>query len=601
MRRGGPVAQDPFPDAAIVAAVVDTGDAPNLPLVSVVTPSLDQGQFIEETIRSVLDQDYPRIEHIVVDGGSTDGTVEVLQRYPHLVWVSEPDGGQADAVNKGFRMAKGEVFGWLNADDLYLPGAVSAAVAALRATRAGLVHAAWCQIDEHGAAIRERIAPVPFDLDAQLNERNAVCQPGAFFTREAFEAVGGLDTSYRYAMDYELWLKLGSRFPVTHVDAVLGAYRLHPASKTVAETSGFWAETVRASRAHGGRRFSRIYLDWYLPRARPGAFRILRAYRLLRGGDVREVVQRLAVHGKSIVTPRTRYALRIEAETVRSRGVGYTARWNVALTDAWARDRANRHRWYRIVDEDAVRAARRSDRVYVFGSGASLNDLSSGEWAAIAEHDVFGFNAFYRQRWVRTDFHLLRGGVYGELRWRPHGMEVRDLIAANPLYADTIYLLQDEFLGHFANTVVGRGLLPRGARVFRYRTLPGPGLPSRSLADGIRHSPGTLADCVNLAALLGWREIVLVGVDLYDSRYFWLPPDQTLGYDAKAANIVPMELNNIRGNRPQDMHNTAASGVVEQMAAWHDALAADGVRLAVYNPRSLLAGVLPVFEPSVAR
>jgi glycosyltransferase involved in cell wall biosynthesis len=276
----------------------------DLPLVSIVTPSLNQGRFIEETIRSVLDQDYPRIEHIVVDGGSTDETLDVLRRYPQVTWRSEPDDGQADAVNKGFRMAKGEIFGWLNADDLYLPGAIRIGVDALRRTGAGLVHGAWCQIDEGGAAIRERIEPVQFDLDAQLNERNAVCQPGALFTREAFETVGGLDPGYRYAMDYELWLKLGARFPVTHVDAVLGAYRLHPASKTVAEKSGFWAETVRASRAHGGRRFSTIYVDWYLPRARPSVFRVVRAYRFLRAGDLSGFGRRVAAHARRSSLPQ---------------------------------------------------------------------------------------------------------------------------------------------------------------------------------------------------------------------------------------------------------------------------------------------------------
>ena len=579
--------------------MADTGGTRDLPLVSIVTPSLNQGQFIEETIRSVLDQDYPNIEHIVVDGGSTDGTLEVLGRYPHLNWVSEPDRGQADAVNKGFRMANGDVFGWLNADDVYLPGAVATAVAALRKTGAGLVHGAWKQIDEHGASIRERIAPVQFDLDKQLNDRNAVCQPGAFFTREAFESVGGLDPSYRYAMDYELWLKLGALVPVTHVDGVLGAYRLHPASKTVAEKHGFWAETVRASRAHGGRRFSSIYVDWYLPRARPWLYRFVRVYRFLRAGDFGGLGKRFGVHAKAIVPPRMRYTLRIETQALRSRGPVYAARWNAALVDAWARDRVNRRR-YRTIDAEDARAARRSDRVFLFGSGASLNDIADDQWDAIAEHDVFGFNAFFRQHWVRTDFHLLRGGVYGELRWRPHGHEVQELIAANGLYADTIFLLPEEFLGHFANVVVGRELLPRGARIFRYRTLPGLGLPSTRLEHGVRHSPGTLSDCVNLAFLLGWREIVLVGVDLYDSRYFWLPPDKTLGYDKASANVVPMGVNTVRGNRPEDKHNTATAGVIEQMDEWARMLSTFGVTLSVYNPRSLLADVLPVFIPATA-
>jgi len=263
------------------------------PLVSIVTPSLDQGRFIEEAIRSVVDQDYPRIEHIVVDGGSTDETLEVLERYPHLRWVSEPDRGQADAVNKGFAMASGEIFGWLNADDYYLPGAVAAAVAVMQETGCGLVHGGWRQVDEGGETIGD-VDVVPFDYPRQLEVENRVAQPGAFFSREAFEAVGGLDLSYRYAMDYELWLKLGARFDVRHVDRVQAAYRYHPVSKSVADYEEFWPETRRASRAHGGRFFSPMYTDYYLPKYRPHLFRLLLAARLVRRGDFRGLGARVA-------------------------------------------------------------------------------------------------------------------------------------------------------------------------------------------------------------------------------------------------------------------------------------------------------------------
>lgn len=248
-----------------------------LPLVSIVTPSLNQGEFIEAAIRSVAEQDYPQIEHIVVDGGSTDATLDVLHRHPEVRWLSEPDDGQAAAINKGFRLARGEIFAWLNADDLYLPGAVSAAVAALREHDAALVFGSWQQVDERGETLR-RVRVVPFDYRRQLEVVNAVAQPTAFFTRAAYEAVGGVDDSYRYAMDYELWLKLG-RYKVVAIERELAAFRYHGDSKTVAEPEGFWPETWRAARSHGARLRSPLFLDYYLPRRHPRLHVLVRGAR----------------------------------------------------------------------------------------------------------------------------------------------------------------------------------------------------------------------------------------------------------------------------------------------------------------------------------
>lgn len=251
------------------------------PLVTIVTPTLNQSRYLEETIRSVKAQDYPRLEHIVVDGGSTDGTLEILRRHPHLRWVSEPDRGQADAIAKGFRLARGRILAWLNSDDLYLPAAVPAAVEALGGGCA-LVYGGWRQIDEHGEFLKD-IPPKAWDYPTLLERANFVPQPAAFFTREAYEAVGGIDPRYRYAMDLDLWLRLGRRYDVCRIDRVLAAFRFHPASKTVAEYDSFAREVVQASRHNGGRRFSSYYLDYYLPRARPWLFRSLLAYRRVRG------------------------------------------------------------------------------------------------------------------------------------------------------------------------------------------------------------------------------------------------------------------------------------------------------------------------------
>jgi glycosyltransferase involved in cell wall biosynthesis len=255
------------------------------PLVSVVTPSLNQGRFIEETIRSVLEQDYPRVEYVVVDGGSTDETLAILRRHPSVRWVSEPDRGQADAIAKGFRISSGEILAWLNSDDLYLPGAISAAVEAFRRERCGLVYGAWRQIDELGETIRD--VPVkPWDYPMLLERANFVAQPAAFFTREAYETVGGIDARYRYAMDLDLWMRIGARYPVGRVERTLAAFRIHPESKSVAQYDAFAREVVRASRRSGGRLLSPYYLDFYLPRGRPWLYRGLLAYRRLRGATL---------------------------------------------------------------------------------------------------------------------------------------------------------------------------------------------------------------------------------------------------------------------------------------------------------------------------
>jgi glycosyltransferase involved in cell wall biosynthesis len=260
--------------------------------VSVVTPSLNQARYLEAAIRSVAEQDYPRLEHVVVDAGSTDGTVEILHRHPNLRWVSEPDEGQADAINKGFRLAGGTIFGWLNADDVYLPGAVSRAVEELVATGCGLVHGAWRQIDESGATIRD-VEVVPFTLRDLLDRYNPVAQPAAFFTRAAFEAVGGLDPRLHYAMDYDLWVKIAARFEVRTIPDRLAAFRFHDEAKTAAHADAFWPEVRRVSRAHGGRFFSPMAVERWCRRY-PALWRLRMTYRLVRAGDGAQIGRALA-------------------------------------------------------------------------------------------------------------------------------------------------------------------------------------------------------------------------------------------------------------------------------------------------------------------
>jgi glycosyltransferase involved in cell wall biosynthesis len=251
-----------------------------LPLVSVVTPCLDQASFLEEAIRSVLEQDYPHIEHVVVDGGSTDGSLDILERYDHLLWVSEPDEGQADALRKGFALAQGKIFGWLNADDVYLPGAVSAAVEVIRGRGAGLVYGGYRVLHANGETAFE-VPPHAFDFNLLLDAKNFVPQPSAFFTREAYEAVTGVDPRYHYAMDYDLWVRIARRFDVAVVDGILSGFRFQSASKSVTAAERFYPEMRRISRRNGGRFFSRMFMH-ALPERRPLLFRLVLVYRHLR-------------------------------------------------------------------------------------------------------------------------------------------------------------------------------------------------------------------------------------------------------------------------------------------------------------------------------
>jgi glycosyltransferase involved in cell wall biosynthesis len=227
-------------------------------LVSIVTPSLDQGRYLPEAIESVRVQTHPEIEHVVVDGGSTDGTLELLARHEGIRWVSEPDRGQSHALNKGFGLARGDVLGWLNADDAYTPGAAAAAVAALEETGAGLVYADVTRVNDDGVNPRRIRSRPTFDLWTEANLGCGVYSPAVFFTREALEAVGGVDEQLHLTMDYDLWLRIGKRFPVVHVDDVWGVQRIHGEAKTM--TRDFWPERLAVSRRHGGRLVSPLLI-----------------------------------------------------------------------------------------------------------------------------------------------------------------------------------------------------------------------------------------------------------------------------------------------------------------------------------------------------
>ncbi|HEX4054877.1 MAG TPA: glycosyltransferase family 2 protein [Tepidisphaeraceae bacterium] len=205
-----------------------------LPSVSIVTPTLGQAAFIEATIQSVLEQDYPRLEYFVADGGSTDGTLDLLRKYDsRLRWISQPDHGQADAINKGFAQTTGEILAWLNSDDTYAPGAVSAAANFFAAhPEVGVVYGNADFIDAAGHRIGRCQNIEPFSRHRLLYYSDFLVQPAVFFRRSVFESAGGLDPSLCWSMDYDLWLKLSTRTQFAFIPRVLANYRWLDTSKT---------------------------------------------------------------------------------------------------------------------------------------------------------------------------------------------------------------------------------------------------------------------------------------------------------------------------------------------------------------------------------
>jgi len=220
------------------------------PKISIVTPSFNQAQFIEECLQSVASQGYSRVEHIVTDGVSTDGTVEILKRYSQqpsykcIQWTSEPDHGQSDALNKGFRMATGDIVGWLNSDDRYRPGCFRAVADAFeRNPDADVLYGDYTWIDEGGGIFRIR-REIEFSLFI-LSYHRVLYVPttSTFFRRRIFDEGHFIDDRYHYAMDYEYFLRLAHKgFRFKHIPGLLADFRWHSNSKTVAHSERQLAE-----------------------------------------------------------------------------------------------------------------------------------------------------------------------------------------------------------------------------------------------------------------------------------------------------------------------------------------------------------------------
>jgi len=215
-------------------------------LVSIITPSYNQASYLEQTIRSVLEQDYPRIEYIVMDGASTDGSVEIIRKFESrlVYWESVKDAGQADAINKGFAHATGEIVAWLNSDDYYLPGTVGKAVKIFEENPdVVLVYGDMLAVDEHGKTFNTLNYK-------QLTLEDLLCfqiigQPAVFMRRSALQKASGLNLTFHFLLDHLLWIQIAKQGRILHVDQTWSAARYHAEAKNVAKAAEFGREAFR--------------------------------------------------------------------------------------------------------------------------------------------------------------------------------------------------------------------------------------------------------------------------------------------------------------------------------------------------------------------
>jgi len=239
----------------------------NLPLVSIITPSFNQVQFLEQTIQSVLGQDYPQIEYIIVDGGSTDGSVDMIKKYEGRLawWISEQDQGQTDAINKGFAHSKGEVLAWINSDDTYNPRAVGQAVKYLiENPDVAMVYADCNFINEAGQVIG-KFNSKQTDYRRLREGYVHIPQQTMFFRAKYWQELGPLDPSFYFAMDYDLWTRIASKAPIKYLAGQTWAnFRIHDLGKTTTHDDRCWPEMLRVHYRDGGGFFSLIVAKYYL-------------------------------------------------------------------------------------------------------------------------------------------------------------------------------------------------------------------------------------------------------------------------------------------------------------------------------------------------
>jgi glycosyltransferase involved in cell wall biosynthesis len=239
------------------------------PRITIVTPSFNQAGFLEATIRSVLSQNYPNLEYIIMDGGSTDGSVRIIQTYADRLahWESRRDAGQGDAIQRGFERSTGDILGWLNSDDLLLPGSLQRIGEYFASRpRVDCVVAGCLTIDPGGCVVRGRFGLRCINLGASvtfhkllLSKYHGFNQPATFWRRPAFFAVGGIDRSLQFCLDFDLFLRLSRKKAFGRLKEFVACYRSHPASKTNRLEDVCLREATMLWTKYGRQRYSRVY------------------------------------------------------------------------------------------------------------------------------------------------------------------------------------------------------------------------------------------------------------------------------------------------------------------------------------------------------
>ncbi len=238
------------------------------PKVSIVTPSYNQGQYLEETIKSVLEQDYPNLEYIIIDGGSEDNSVEIIKRYaekyPFIQWVSEKDRGQSHAINKGFKKSTGDIVAWLNSDDVYEKNAIKNQISLLNQNPDVMLVYGDAIIEDEVTGIKEKFKSAePFDYYRLIHVNHMIMQPTTFWRRELFDRIGYLDESLYYTMDWDFWIRTGKEHKILYNPQTIARAKDYKTTKTFSGGFPRLKEIKMIQNKYGWEKNPKLYRSFY--------------------------------------------------------------------------------------------------------------------------------------------------------------------------------------------------------------------------------------------------------------------------------------------------------------------------------------------------